>query len=196
MSKIFSNILFLIVLFSFACNEGNQRRNDEQIPIVEINSQSDSGTSIKLHILKKEIKQSLFVYTVVSMDSNRPIGFIVEVPINIEKFGEGIRLMSLGDTSDNFLSALSRIYQVGLEKDSKFIKSISCNYAGLNDLIYKGDGQGRDNSINYVKLFFEGAGEDDYAELYLNINESAKTVELEEKDSEYRPYIIKILTAH
>lgn len=196
MTKLFSRILFLISLISFACNESNQKQKTEQIPSIVVNSQSDWGGNFKLHILKSEIKDSLHVYTVVSTDNNTPIGFKLEVPINTHKFGEGIRLESLGDTSDNFLRTLSSIYQIKLKNDSKFIKSISCNYAGLNDMTYKGDGQKRDSTINYVKLFLEGTGDDDYAELYLNIDESAKTVEIEEKDSEYRPYIVKSLTAH
>ena len=168
----------------------------EQIPGIIVNSQSDWGGNFKLHILKSETKDSLHVYTVVSTDNNIPIGFKLEVPINTNKFGEGIRFASLGDTSDNFLRTLSKIYQVKLKNNSKFIKSISCNYAGLNDMTFKGDGQKRDRSINYLKLFFEGTGEGEYAELYLNIDESTQSVELEEKDNEYRPHIIKFLTDH
>jgi len=194
MTILFSRILFLASLVIFACNESGQKQV-EQITSIVVDTQSDWGGNFKLHILKSETKDSVRVYSVVSTDRNIPIGFKLEVPINTDKFGEGIRFTSLGDTSDNFLRTLSKIYEVKLKNDSKFIKSISCNYAGLNDLTYKGDGQKRDSSVNYIKLFFEGAGEDDYAELYLNIDESAQCVELEEKDREYRPYIVKFLTA-
>ena len=121
----------------------------------------------------------------------------LEVPIDTDNFDEGIRFESLGDTSDNFLRTLSLIYQVCLKSLSEFIKSISCNYSGLNDITYKADGQKRNSTINYyIKLFFEGTGEEDYAELYLNIDEPTRTIEFEEKDREYRPYIVKFMIAN
>ena len=193
MTKQFFRILFLFSLITSACNESVQKQKAEQVPSIVVNNELDWGGNFKLHILKSEIKDSLHVYTILSMDNNAPIGFKLEVPINTDKFGEGIRFESLGDTSDNFLRTLSSIYKIKLKNNSKFVESISCNYAGLNDITYRGDGQKRDSSINYLKLFFIGTGED-YAELYLNIDESAKTIELEEKDSEYRTYIVKSLT--
>ena len=194
--KLFFRLLFLICLITGSCNESTEKQKTEQVPDIVINSQSDWGGNFKLYILKSEIKDSLHVYTIVSTDNNVPIGFKLVVPIiNTGRFGKGIRFESLGDTSDSFLRTLSSIYQIKLKNNSRFVKSISFDYANLNDITYRGDGQKRDSTINYLKLFFEGTGEDIYAELYINIDVSTKTVEFEEKDSEYRPYIVKFLTA-
>ncbi len=189
-----SKIFLLFALITIGCNETHEKEKDgEPIPSV-VFEETDWGGNLKLHILKTEKRDSFNLYTIVSTDNKIPIGFKLEVPTKIKKFGKGIQFQSLGDTSDNFLKSLSSVYQINLKGKEKFIKNLSCQYAGLNDLTNKGGGQKRESSINYIKIFFEGTGEDDYAELYVNIDEPNKTVELEEKDSEYRPYIIKLLT--
>jgi hypothetical protein len=38
-------------------------------------------------------------------------------------------------------------------------------------------------------------GEDEYAELYVNIDGINRTIEFEEKDYEYRPYVPMLLSA-
>ena len=44
-----------------------------------------------------------------------------------------------------------------------------------------------------IKLFFEGAAESQYAELFANIDLKARRLNLAEKDPEYRPAIIRAL---
>jgi hypothetical protein len=119
----------------------------------------------------------------------------LQVPKTINNFGNGVIFKSLGDISDNFLKTLYSIYGLNLQDNLKFVKSMNCNYAGLNDITLKGDGQPRLKGLNYIKVFFEGVDESEYAELYLTFDEVEKIVEFEEKDFDYRPYVAMLLTA-
>jgi hypothetical protein len=88
---------------------------------------------------------------------------------------------------------LQKLY--GQQSDtSKFIDSTTTDCFTLADLNRRGE---KDVILAaQKKLFFQGEKEDDYAELYLNINETEHWIELKEKDEEYRPIIIKLLTGH
>jgi hypothetical protein len=44
-----------------------------------------------------------------------------------------------------------------------------------------------------LKLFFEGDDEDDYAEIYLNVDMDRARVDLNEKDPEYREPLLRAL---
>lgn len=77
----------------------------------------------------------------------------------------------------------------------KFTNSISVTYVNLDEFAKSlGAQDGGDyETQNQYKLFYEGSGEDEYAELYLNISPTEHWIELREKDEEYRPTIIKFL---
>jgi hypothetical protein len=160
-----------------------------------VDKQTDWGGNFKLHIHSKTANDSSYVYTINSSDNGVPIGFELQIPKTINKFGNGVVFKSLGDISDDFLKTLYSIYGLNSQDNLKFVKKMSCNYAGLNDIAMKGDGQPRLKGVNYIKVFFEGSDESEYAEIYLNIDETNKTVEFEEKDFEYRPYVAMLLTA-
>ncbi|MDB5276150.1 MAG: hypothetical protein JWR61_1105 [Ferruginibacter sp.] len=161
---------------------------------IVIDKVTDWGGNFKLHIQSKEIKDNSYVYTVCSLYEENEIGFELQIPTDIKTFGEGVIFKSLGNISDNFIKALFSIYGLYPQNNLKFVDSISFNYTGLNDLVYKSDGQKRLSHINYVKVFLEGNGEDEYAELYVNIDENNETIEFEEKEYEYRPYVAMLLS--
>lgn len=195
MAKYFGQILFLAIFF-IGCNDRLSTENEsDTLQAIIIDKKTDWGGNFKLHIQSKTTNDTSYVYTVSAIDNGLPVGFELEIPITLKKFGEGVIFRSLGGISDNFLKTLYSIYGLNLQSNLKFTKKTFCKYAGLNDLTFKDDGQKRLKSINYIKIFFEGDGENEYAELYLNIDETNKSVEFEEKDFEYRPYVAYFLTA-
>lgn len=196
MTAFSAGALLLFVVIVIGCNMNSKKQQKDEVlqPIV-IDKEKDWGGNFTLHIQDKQTKDSSYIYKIYAIDKGVPVGFELQVPMKIDKFGEGIIFRSLGDISDNFLNSLYDIYGLIPQDNLQFAKSVSFNYAGLNDLPFKGDGQKRLKSVNYIKVFFEGHGEDEYAELYLNIDEANKTLELEEKDFEYRPYVAMLLTA-
>lgn len=164
------------------------------MPNIIVDKQSDWGGNFKLRIQSKTTNDTSDVYIISSSDNGVPIGFELHIPRTIKEFGNGVIFKSLGNISDNFLKTLYSIYGLNLQENLKFVRSMSCNYAGLNDIALKGNGQPRLKGVNYIKVFLEGVDESEYAEFYLNIDEASKTIEFEEKDFDYRPYVAMLLT--
>lgn len=192
--KYFSKIQILFASI-IGCTAMPQKEMNHLQNII-VDKKTDWGGNFKLHIQSKVAKDTSYVYKVCASDSGTPIGFELEVPVRINKFGAGVIFRSLGDTSDNFLQSLFSIYGLKPQGIVKFIYHTSCNYASLNDLTFKGDGQKRLKTVNYLKVFFEGTKENEYAELYVNIDETNKMIEFEEKDFEYRPYVAYFLISN
>jgi hypothetical protein len=55
-------------------------------------------------------------------------------------------------------------------------------------------GQANYTTTHACKLFFQNEKEDDYAELYFNINDEEQWIELREKDKDYRNMVINFLS--
>ena len=193
MKKFFMGTLLLIT--SIVGCTTKTKSESEELPNIIIDKKTDWGANFKLHIQSKTTKNTSYVYKVCSFNKDIPVGFELEVPIKLDKFGEGVTFKSLGDTSDNFLKFLFSLYELNLQDNLKFTNNTNCNYTCLNDIPFKGDGQKRLKSVNYIKVFFEGTQEKEYAELYVNIDEGNNVIEFEEKDFEYRPYIAFFLMA-
>ena len=88
--------------------------------------------------------------------------------------------------SDNLLEALGNIYGINMSPASKFIENISTTYVNLDEMA------GKETPDIKTKLFLGNPDkENEYGEIYLNINENDGTVELKEKDIEYRSAVIK-----
>jgi len=187
-------VAFIVVVVCVWLLKGDSKKPDEPPPVV-IKKDEDWGGNLTLHVEKIETSGRIRNYTICSRYNGVPVGFLLQVPVDISRFGEGVTFKSLGDTSDNFIKMLYNFYQLNTTGSLKFVKSISCKYAGLNDLPYKGNGEKRLSKVNYLKVFFEGCNETEYGEIFLNIDEPNKTIKLEEKDYEYRPYIAMLLTA-
>ena len=102
---------------------------------------------------------------------------------------DGIRFLSMGDTSNNFLNALGKIYKQPAQPHI-FTDSLTISVA---DLAVGVDLKKEGNWIAaQLKLFFQT--NDDSQELYLNIDENRSTVSFPEKDSAYRSGIIEALS--
>jgi hypothetical protein len=96
---------------------------------------------------------------------------------------------SVGQESDAFLSALDELYGTKLNPTSMGTKArftaISLGGEPLN--LMKGPVK--------IKLFYESGRDDDYAELFTNIELAARRLEIREKDEEYRLPIVRALRA-
>lgn len=161
-----------------------------------IDKLADWGGNFKLCIESKQVNETFLTYTLSAFDEGALIGFKLQIPSKQNSFGDGVLFKSLGDTSDRFLKSLYNIYTLNLPKDLQFVKELFCHYTSLNDLPYKGNGERRRDAINYMKVFFQSEYEDEYAELYISIDETNKTIEFEEKAYEFRPYVAMFLTAN
>src|SRR5215218_6059763 len=199
MQKTSFTILLLTIL-SCSTNQNKAETNDvdadsRNFPIRPLIIESEDegwGGDIKLSYTKTLTTDNTVSYEVNSTYKSKEIGFEVSVPKGSGKLT--IKRMGLG--SDNFLHVLADIYKQKMDTASKFVDFITIDCMNMGDYV---DSLNKQSDGNYVttaqyKLFFQGKDEDDYAELFLDVNETNHLIEVKEKDEEYRPAIIKLLT--
>jgi hypothetical protein len=132
--------------------------------------------------------------------SGQPIGFSIEVhpewkdsPLEDASatfYWGRATVKSIGPPSDNFISALARLY--GLPIPSRpMLPAIETQAVGLAV-----DPRGIETTRVPMKLFFHSEStEENYAEVFLNIDVSGGVVEFHEKDMEYRQPLLRALYA-
>lgn len=155
------------------------------------------GADIRLSIVAKSENDTANIYKALSSYNGRDLGLLVSVPKRKEGdkgFGQGISLKSIGTQSDYLLQTLSQLYKQPVDNTATFAKDINVTYVNLKEFAKAVAGQeGQYTAANEYKLFFEGKSDEDYAELYLNVNSKDNWVELREKDEEYRPILLRFL---
>ena len=204
------NIFFGLTLFLLSCNNADKTTNsdkaiqskDEASSIKELvvdNGEEEGwGADIKLSIISIKETDTSRVFITTSTYEGKKLGFSVSIPKAKEGnggFASGIELKSIGSESDNLLLALAKLYKQKVDTTLKFTESVSLTYVNLDEFaksLGAKDG-GKYKTENQYKLFYEGIKEGEYAEVYLNINQTEHWIELKEKDEEYRPIIIKFL---
>jgi hypothetical protein len=97
---------------------------------------------------------------------------------------------SLGSDSDAFLRALDELYETKVHP-KEMAKQIIFTAISL-------EGDPRDVSKGNVKikLFYESGTDEDYAELFTNVDLAAHKLEAREKDEAYRSAVVRALQPH
>ncbi len=160
---------------------------------------SEGWADISLSIVEVSEVTNGTLINAISLYERQELGLEVFIPnIQTEEkgFGNGIVLKSTGDKSDKLLQLLSKLYLNYSMNAIQFRDSIIVSYVDLNKFAENVTGASLQDSssVKKYKLYFEGAKEDEYAEVYLNYNVTDKRIELNEKDEEYRPILIKFLS--
>jgi hypothetical protein len=167
-------------------------------PLQIDNSEDGWGADIRLSIVAKFENDTVNIYKAVSIYDEQKVGLLISVPKRKEGdkgFGHGILLKSVGIQSDYLLRTLSQLYNQPSYKTATFINEVSVNYVNLKAFAKAVTGQeGQSTVTNQYKLFFEGKSDEEYAELFLNINLMDNWIELLEKDEEYRPKVLSFLS--
>ena len=104
-------------------------------------------------------------------------------------YSGSVEVRSLGEQSDRLLAALDELYSTR-QRATKM--GVQTEFAAIS---LGGDPTHLRAAPVKLKLFFESDDESRYAELYLNIDTGTGTVELAEKDPDYRTAIVRALTA-
>ena len=204
-------ILYGLTLLLFSCTNSDKNQNlssdqpketDLTYPtkelIIDNGEEEGCGADIRLSIASVAETDTSNLYTAISTYKDKKLGLPVSIPKQKEGdkgFARGIALKSIGVESDYFLQTLAKLYNQKADSSLKFTTSISVTYVNLDEFAKSlGATDGGDyKTQNQYKLFYEGSGADDYAELYLNISPTEHWIELKEKDEEYRPTIIRFL---
>ncbi|MCD0470716.1 hypothetical protein [Flavobacterium sp. JAS] len=195
-------------LFSlfFGCNKSSNSASINLEQITEVAEKEKGFKDILLKIVSEQKMEDSYVYIAKGLSGSKVVGLKFEIksylPNGIDSNGNldpkngfirnAIKISSIGKESDEFLKAISKLYEFSTNK--KFTNdTLSPTAFSLNKSIVEVEKLG----YYKFKLFFrdnENDKEEDYCELYLNINTNEKTIELLEKDNEYRKSIIRALS--
>lgn len=103
-------------------------------------------------------------------------------------YKKSIKLISIGEKSDKFLSSISEVYKIPTTK-ANLVKNIE-----LTSFALEGNPTDLEHSHINFKVFHDVPEQDRYWEMYFHIDVSKKEVQLHEKDLEYRKPIITTLS--
>ena len=109
------------------------------------------------------------------------------IPIVVRK--GMVTYKGMGTNSDAFVQVLDQVYRTKLGPKGM---AASTKFTGLS---LQGDPSKLEEGEVKIKLFFESNKQDEYAEVFTNIDVAAKKLEFSEKDPEYRVALVKALTA-
>jgi hypothetical protein len=116
----------------------------------------------------------------------QPVDFGPDVPIT--GFRSRLTIRSCGSASDRFIAALADRYEL-TDGVAPMMPAVSCTGITLD-----GDPRLAREQDVLVKLFFFEDDEERYSECYLNIVDSGRRLEIDEKDEDYRRFILAALT--
>lgn len=183
-------------------NGGLPDRSNDLIDISKHIDTSEGFVDILLTIRNYSVSTTSHIYTVQGRYKNQVVGLRVEIKNGIEagisETGEinpiavvanGVCISSLGQESDEFVKALSKLYRLPSRKQftSHPINLTVFSLNTINADLGKAE-------LYKFKLFIEENSDSLYAEVYLNIDLTNNTLELAEKDMSYRENIIKAMT--
>lgn len=159
------------------------------------------GADIRLSLTETTSTDSFTTYKAVSSYKAKNVGLEFILPnskFRIENSPTQIlTIKTCDESSDNLLMLLSKLYKFRDDTAKRFISLGKLAFVDLNEFAKAKFGK---DAISHtdakeLKLFFETEDPEDYAELYLNINEKEHWLEIREKDEEYRRQVIKFLSA-
>jgi hypothetical protein len=203
-----SNLKFIIgllsgLLFITAC-DGPSRSSVGKTEVVNLLADTAGGENwggdVRFSVIRTEARDASTIYTLQANYKGKPVGFAIELPKNTNKnnggFGSGIKITSLGTPSDDFRNALAQIYKLKGDTSQKFVTKTDVAYVDLVGFSKSAAADAtRDSPYQKELKFFFISDQGEEAELYFNLDKTGKLVELNEKDEEYRPTIIRLLTS-
>jgi len=139
-------------------------------------------------ICKATYKDQIVGIRIYILDGLEP-GIVGDGLDNTKFVRDAVLIESLGEESDMFIKIVSDLY--GQKSSSKFTgEKLNFTIFPLNE-----DKAVLENGRFKFKLFFDDNDEKGlYAEMYLNPNFPNGTIELNEKDEDYRENIVKAMT--
>jgi hypothetical protein len=207
----FSILVLLILFLGCSTNQSNNVKKASSTttkityPIQPLHIANDEeeglGADIRLSLTEITSTDSLIVYKAISSHEGKNVGLEFTLPIikpGIENSPTQIlKMKTCGESSDNLLMLLSKLYKLRDDTAKHFIRSAKLAFVDLNEFARAKFGKEAipNTDAKEMKLFFETEDPEDYAELYVNINDKEHWLELKEKDEGYRQQVIKFLTA-
>ncbi len=192
-------LIGLLAIGLFGCSTNPKTASKSEIkPLIVFDNKDDGwGGDIRLSLVDSSENDTAKIYKAISSSEKGNLGVLVLVSkkrVDSKGFGSGITLESLGNPSDLLLHKLAELYKQNIPNEAKFAKKVQASVVDLGEFAKSlgtpVNNKGQD--LEEFKLFFETGN--DEGELFMNINLTENWLELREKDEEYRPVIIRVLT--
>lgn len=186
--------IFTLILVTFICfgcstkdkevKEGEPQNDSKHIELHQITLNRDKKDFVDLtfQIISSESKGDIQNFIIKGKYKESTVGLKVSVNTTKEKgfIMDGVHVSSVGEESNNFIKALSELY----DEDN-------INVQMKDEVIFTNYVLEKTRTSRKYKLFFDNGKENEYAEIYLNINLNDNLIEINEKDLEYRKPILK-----
>lgn len=204
--KLFKSTIILSLFSLFTnCNKTSSFSELNLKEITEVVDLEEGFVDISLKIVSEEKTKNSHIYVAKGLFHSKIVGLKFEVkskmPNGINNDGsltkngfisDGVKISTIGNESDEFVKAISKLYgfptKNNFTTNSLFPTSFSLNQSKVEL-----------DSVGYYKfkLFFRDGEKDkveEYCEIFFNINTKTKTIELFEKDEEYRKLLINVFS--
>jgi len=214
LKTVMQKLPVLLFLTLFISCSSDQMSNAEKPPktvttftypihslIIDNGEEEGWGADIRLSLIEVASADSFTTYKAISSHEEKNVGIEFILPYTRSAIESSptqmLEIRTCGESSDNLLMLLSKLYKLKDDPTRHFIHSAELAFVDLNEFAKSKFGKEaiRHSDAKEMKLFFQTDYPDDYAELYLNINDKEHWLELKEKDEGYREQIIKFLTA-
>lgn len=107
----------------------------------------------------------------------------------IPTYWSEIAIGAVNEQSHAFVRVLASAYDTPIAPNSQLLEAVNAKIVSIGDKPIEISSQ-----PTHLKVFFAKPFQDEYGEIYLNIDPVKKIVEWNEKDPEYRGAILKALT--
>ena len=194
---VVSLVLVLIPFFLGGCRQGSTKG-----PLPEITSESEEGFhdlvfAIEDHKKLPDGSQTILASGMykgrkVSLEIDLGAGWRsspLDADVPLTTYQGSVSYRSVGAESDLLLHALDEIYET---KQAPQAMKKATEFTAIS---LGGDPTDLAKEPVKIKLFFESNAEDQYAELFTNIDLKARKLYINEKDEEYRAPIVRALRA-
>ena len=191
-----------LIIIANSCFMGLCSPASKQSRLPEITSESEEGFQdivLAIEDLKKSpdgaqriLGSGMYKGRKVSLEINLGAAWHPGAPdadVPVTTFQGAVSFHSVGAESDLLLQALDELY--GTRQAPKAMNEVT----EFSAICLQGDPRDLTKEIVKIKLFFESNSEDQYAELFTNIDLKARKVYISEKDEEYRAAIVRALKA-
>jgi hypothetical protein len=204
----------VILLLIFSCSNKDQSKNNGEKEdlardtfaikklIVDTSQEEGWGADMRISIVENTKTDTSITYIATSSYDSQIVGLQLTIPTNTpndkKADAQPMHLKSLGEASDNLIMLLSRLYKQRIDSSLHFVATKRIVFIDLDEFAKKQFGQypNDPSGSRGLKAFFDSEIEDDYGEIYINLNEKEHWIELKEKDEGYRKAVLKGLTSN
>jgi len=197
-------VLFIFLMPVIAMSDDNQSVKFDSAGYPDLTQMSEDGFVDMVFVVRKATfdKEGFCTITAEAKHKGQLVAFALKVRPGMKPgivndtvdktafYGEGVYLLRTGPESDKLLEVLSSLYKI--ENPAKKFRDAT----PVTTIALQGNPSNLNGEYIKLKIFHDDKDEHgEYFELFLHINLLGGIIALNEKDQEYRPTVLKGLSA-